>query len=48
MDDQEKQDLYEEIDDDEDMTDAEKREAYSGEIYEEEARERWEDEQSGF
>ena len=41
-----KEKLYEAIDSDEEMTDSEKREAYFGEIENQEAEEDWQDEQS--
>jgi len=43
----EKEELYHRIDDDEEMSDREKRDQYRGEIEEQEDRERWENEQSG-
>ena len=43
-----KEQLYNQIDDDEDMSDAEKRESYFAEIGDQEAEEQWQDEQSGY
>ncbi len=43
-----KEKLYEAIDNDDELTDSEKRDAYFGEIENQEAEERWQEEQDGF
>jgi len=48
MDKCEKERLYNRISDEDDMDDSEKRAAYFSEVSEQEDRERWENEQSGF
>ena len=48
MDRSQKERLYHRLDDEEDMSDQEKRGTYFGEIAEQEDRERWEDEQCGM